>query len=157
MILGKIDNQSKYYKDNKQSEHLRERQVRLSLCLIDSKLLHTFKVFYEKTGEIQVHCLYSDASLYIHDSETGEIVTVILSDRARLGEYLKHANEHIHDNLITHKCAKLHELIKVNENDSPIKKQALENKRKLNGTYDYIKRKKTILMRKQKRGKRVGE
>lgn len=150
MILGKIDNQSKYYKDNKQSEHLRERQVRLSLCSIDSKLLHTFKVLYEKTREVQVHCLYSDASLYVHDNETGEIVTVILLDRNKLVEYLNHANEHIHDNLLTHKCARLHELIEVNKSDSPVKKQALKNKRRLDGTYDYVKRKKSKLMNQHK-------
>lgn len=106
-----------------------------------------FKVFYEDKKVCQIHCLYSDASLYVHNENTGEIVTVILLDRDKLKEYLEHANEHIHDNLITHKCAKLHELIKVNENDSPIKKQALENKRKLNGTYDFIRKRKFKLIR----------
>lgn len=109
IILGAI-NSDKYDKKNLKSAHMKDRLGRESLS-VGTKLVYCFRVYIDNS--IQIHCLYNDASLYVHNEKSKHIVTVILLKRKRLHDYLKEVDRDNGEYNVLIKCAKIHEKLKT--------------------------------------------
>lgn len=112
MILGIVDNEEyrmKYTKENERSNHVSEREDRIELSLDDVKPLFYYEVLRLEDSTRQVHCLYEDATLVIHNKDDGKIITVMLLGRKKLKEYMRAAGEYESEYPLTQRCAKQHE------------------------------------------------
>lgn len=136
MILGTVENEEykkKYTRENEKSKHMSEREDRLDLSLNNARPLFYYEVLIMKDNSRQVHCLYEDATLIVHDKNDGKIITIMLLGRKKLAEYMRVAEEYVSEYPATQRCARQHERL-YGKKSEKITEETLRDikKRKIN-------------------------
>lgn len=122
VILGEINESSLYSIKNERSNHCKEREDRFSLS-VPSQLVKCYKVLND--GDIQIHYLYEDGSLFVFNERTAKVVTLMLLEGKELRRYLKFSKENPGEYTTLARCCKLHE-DRLRRGDSEVLKRKLK-------------------------------
>lgn len=120
IILGTVEMNDKYNRNNDESKHAKARKQRMQISLENARPLFHFVAI--KDNQRQIHCLYEDSTLIVFN-ESGKIITIILLGQKRLKQYIKRTEFSLEDFPGTLKCAKIHD--ELVSNNGKIKDESI--------------------------------